>query len=137
MSAISVEPPFAKQDNIGWTYAPVIITSGATASGSGVIVAQQAVPAGVWAVSSSIQLNATAGQLITRTSVFLQAVAGVNYIFTNADGNTGSSNGSLTTVITLREPATLTIVAAADTDAGTYQVIGGGASSIVYITRIA
>jgi hypothetical protein len=136
MSAISVEPPFAKQDNIGWTYAPVVPTSAATASGVAIAVVGQAVSAGVWAVSTSIQLNATAGQIITRTSTFLQAEAGINYIFTNADSNSISSNSSLTTIITLREPATLTILVAADTDAGTYQVFGS-ANSQVYFTRIA
>jgi hypothetical protein len=137
MSAISVEPRFAKQDNIGWTYAPVVATSVATASGSTVVVASQAVPAGVWAVSSSIRMDATAGQLITRTSAFIQAEAGINYLFTSADGNTISSNASLTAIITLREPATLTLFAGADTDAGTFQVIGSAVSSQVYFTRIA
>jgi hypothetical protein len=136
MSAISVEPRFAKQDNIGWTYAPVVPTSAATVSGVAIALVGQAVSAGVWAITSSVQLNATAAQVITRTSTFLQAEAGINYIFTNADGNSISSNSSLTAIITLREAATLTILVAADTDGGTYQT-SGGANSQIYFTRIA
>jgi hypothetical protein len=136
MSAISVEPPFAKQDNIGWTYTPTVPTGAATASGVTTVVLTQAVPAGVWAVSASIRCDATAGQLITRTTALLQR-DGVNFIFSNSDGNTNSSNAFVSSVITCREPSTLSVDVFADTDAGTYQVIGGGASSLVSFTRIA
>jgi hypothetical protein len=82
-------------------------------------------------------MDATAPETITSTQIFLQAEPGVNYIFSNADGNTISLNASLTAIISLREPATLTLFASATTSAGTYQVIGTAVSSQVYFTRLA
>ena len=85
MSAISVEPPFAKQDNIGWTYAPVVPTSGATATGVGIPVLTQALPAGVWSISASIFNQAVAGDTIARTGVFFQLPVSGTFFFVSSN----------------------------------------------------